>query len=103
MIYSKVILYFQSDIVVIFNIGEIGVKKTNERVKVSSDFRFWKFYLKGVAGGPLTPCRNVGGHISDRAGGQGRIGDGRRQKDDRTACGERVRDPKTQPHRRRYQ
>ena len=35
-------------------------------------------------------------------GGRGWRGDGRRQKNHRPACGERVRGPKTQPHCRRF-
>ncbi len=52
----------------------------------------------------LSALRKCGGDKSQRElGGRGWRGDGRRQKDHRPACGERVRGPKTQPHRGRCQ
>ena len=49
------------------------------------------------------PAEIWGVHISDIAGGGSAGEETEKDKDHLPACGERVRDPKIEPHRGRYQ
>ena len=56
---------------------------------------FGSFTRRGLLADLERPAEIWWGQIAERAGGRGWRGDGRRQKDHRPACGERVRGPKT--------
>ena len=73
------------------------------KVKVILDFG--SFTRKGLLADleRLAEIWGVGDISQTEQEGRGQRGDGRRQKDHRHACSERVRDPMTLPHYGRYQ